>query len=156
MITVREANLMHPKQAGAVVRLIDAYAMDPMGRSAALSADVKQVLADRLARHPTTVIFLAYEDDDPVGVAVCFRGFSTFAAKPILNVHDLAVLPDRRRRGIGKRLLEAAIESARELGCAKVTLEVREDNAAAQALYRSVGIGPNDGPLLVWTKPLDH
>jgi len=38
---------------------------------------------------------------------VCFRGFSTFAAAPLINVHDLAVVPGFRGQGIGRRLLEA-------------------------------------------------
>ena len=37
--------------------------------------------------------------DKPVGLATTFEGFSTFAAKPLINIHDIAVLPDYRGRG---------------------------------------------------------
>jgi len=66
---------------------------------------------------------------------------STFAARPLLNLHDLAVLPERRGLGVGRALLEAVEARARDLGCCKLTLEVRQDNARAQALYESFGFG---------------
>jgi ribosomal protein S18 acetylase RimI-like enzyme len=75
-----------------------------------------------------------------VGVAVCFLSFCTFEARRLINVHDLAVAPGHRRRGVGRRLLEAVEAGARELGCCRITLEVREDNAPARALYARFGM----------------
>jgi ribosomal protein S18 acetylase RimI-like enzyme len=77
----------------------------------------------------------------PVGIAVCFLGFSTFAAQPLINIHDLAVMPGYRGRGIGRQLLERVGAKGRELGCCKLTLEVREDNHRAQRLYQGFGFG---------------
>ncbi|TVQ88478.1 MAG: GNAT family N-acetyltransferase [Chromatiaceae bacterium] len=76
-----------------------------------------------------------------VGVAVCFTGFSTFQARGLLNLHDLALLPAWRGRGIGRRLLAAVEAIARARGYCKITLEVRGDNAPARALYASAGFG---------------
>src|SRR5688572_14329373 len=81
----------------------------------------------------------ALADEEPVGVAVCFFGFSTFNARPLLNIHDLAVLPQYRGLGAGRALLQAAEEHARREGCCKLTLEVQEDNTRARALYRRFG-----------------
>jgi ribosomal protein S18 acetylase RimI-like enzyme len=78
-------------------------------------------------------------DETAVGIATCFLGFSTFAARPLINVHDLAVLPEHRGRGIGRGLLEAVEHCARERGCAKVTLEVQENNSPARRLYKRMG-----------------
>jgi GNAT superfamily N-acetyltransferase len=50
---------------------------------------------------------LAFQGEQPVAVAVCFIGLSTFAAKPLVNIHDCMVLPVFRRKGVGRRLLEA-------------------------------------------------
>jgi ribosomal-protein-alanine N-acetyltransferase len=55
----------------------------------------------------------------------------------ILNV---AVHPDWRRRGIGRGLVEAVLEEAREEGAARDTLEVRRYNTPAIALYERLGI----------------
>ena len=126
-IRVLEADLSLPEHRQAVVDLVDAYAQDPMGNGEPLPAEVRAVLAERLREHPTTHILIAWQGTDPVGIAVCFRGFSTFNARPLLNIHDLAVLPSCRGLGVGRMLLEAVERKARELGCCKLTLEVLEN-----------------------------
>ena len=68
-----------------------------------------------------------------------FVGFSTFAASPLINIHDLHVEPEWRRQGVARLLLEAVEARARELGCSKLTLEVQEHNRAALALYARAG-----------------
>ncbi len=96
-----------------------------MGNSQDLPQEVRNRLIPGLQAHPTTLIFLAYRGDEAVGIAVCFRGFSTFVAKPLLNIHDLAVNPDCRGQGIGHLLLDQVEHRAHELGCCKLTLEVQ-------------------------------
>jgi ribosomal protein S18 acetylase RimI-like enzyme len=141
-VTIRVADLAQPSDRAALVALLDAYARDPMGGGAPLAPAVAAVLPERLAAQPNARIWLACAPDGtPVGIAVCFVGFSTFAAQPLLNVHDLAVLPAHRGRGIGRRLLETVEAAARAMGCCKVTLEVRDDNATAQGLYAALGYG---------------
>lgn len=138
-IEIIQADLRQPDHARAVVELVNAYAMDSMGNGAPLSPEVLEQLVPRLCEHPTTLIFLAYHAAKPVGIAVCFLGFSTFAARPLINIHDLAVLPEHRSRGIGRQLLEEVERKAKELGCCKVTLEVQEGNRKARQTYRAAG-----------------
>jgi ribosomal-protein-alanine N-acetyltransferase len=52
---------------------------------------------------------------------------------------DIAVLPECRRRGFARRLLQHAFAALRERGCRRCFLEVRASNAAAIALYRHMG-----------------
>src|SRR5271156_537147 len=52
---------------------------------------------------------------------------------------NLAVAPERRQRGVGRELLDAALECAREAGAQKIFLEVRASNVGARALYASLG-----------------
>src|SRR5688572_17379122 len=101
-LAIVQADLDRPEHQAAVVALVDAYAQDPMGNGAPLSDEVKAALVPGLRRHPTTLVLLAYLGERAVGVAVCFLGFSTFAARPLLNVHDLGVLPAFRGCGIGR------------------------------------------------------
>jgi ribosomal-protein-alanine N-acetyltransferase len=56
-----------------------------------------------------------------------------------IDIHNLAVHPDFRRRGIGKTLLEAVIDEARRHAVDRVTLEVRKSNEAAKKLYQVLG-----------------
>jgi GNAT superfamily N-acetyltransferase len=137
-ITIVDAELTCPEHESAVLELLDAYARDPTGGGQPLTEDVRTRLIPALREHPTTVVLLAFDGVRPVGIATCFLGFSTFAARPLLNLHDLAVVPDCRRRGVGRELLLAVEEKARALGCTKVTLEVLEANPARQ-LYEAMG-----------------
>lgn len=154
-----QADLQQPDHQAAVLTLVDAYSRDPMGDGAPLSAAARARLIPGLRQHPTTLVLLAYDGDTPVGVAVCFVGFSTFAARPLVNLHDVAVLPSHRGRGVGRALLAAVEAQARELGCCKLTLEVLEGNSIAQAAYRSLGfdayqLDPSLGKALFWEKKL--
>jgi GNAT superfamily N-acetyltransferase len=138
-LAIRAADLADPTDAAAVVALVNAYALDPLGGGAPLAADVQARLVPGLRAHPTSLVLLAFLADRPVGVAVCFFGFSTFQGRPLLNVHDLAVLPAARGQGIGRALLAAVEERARARGCGKLTLEVLDVNARARGLYARVG-----------------
>jgi ribosomal protein S18 acetylase RimI-like enzyme len=83
--------------------------------------------------------FLGDDDATPVGLVNCIEGFSTFACKPLVNVHDVAVLSGYRGQHIGERMLALAEEIARARGACKLTLEVLSGNAGAQRLYQRVG-----------------
>ncbi len=157
-MTVRRANLTDSADAAAVLQLIDAYARDPRGGGEPLPEDVRGRLVAGLAAHPTSRVWLAFEDNEAAGVCVGFIGYSTFNAQPLLNIHDLAVLPGLRGRGIGQALLAAAESSARAEGCCKLTLEVLEDNLPARRLYEHFGFRDvrygNSGPTKFLGKPL--
>ena len=143
----------------AVLAMVDAYSRDAMGDGKPLDPDVRAQLIAGLRRHPTTLIFLAFDGDQPIGVAVCFIGFSTFAAKPLINIHDFVVLPTSRGKGIGRHLLEAIETKAKELGCCKLTLEVMDKNHQAVRLYQAAGferyaLQEEAGAAIFMSKPL--
>lgn len=138
-ITIIEADLARPEHQAATVYLLNAYAMDPFGDGKPLSEVARRDLIPGLRAHPTSLVFLAYRDGRPVGLAICFRGFSTFAARPLVNISDYFVLPDERGVGIGRLLLGAIEEYARLHGCCKLTLEVQEHNHHAQRVYSAAG-----------------
>jgi len=133
------ADLADAAHAAAVVEMLDVYSRDPKGAGQPLPEEVKARLIPGLRAHPTTVVLLAFQGERAVGMAVCFLGFSTFAARPLLNVHDLVVRPDQRGQAIGEALLAAAEAEARRRGCAKLTLEVQDDNHPARRLYARFG-----------------
>ena len=140
-VAVRLACLSEPGDAVHYRRLLDAYAGDPMGQNAPLPGTVlDRVIAD-LSHHPAARILLAEQDGEACGFATCFLGYSTFRGRPLINIHDIAVLPQWRGRGIARAILRAVADQAHSEGCCKITLEVRDDNPAAQALYRSEGFG---------------
>jgi ribosomal protein S18 acetylase RimI-like enzyme len=149
-IQVRSADLADAHDAAAVLALLDAYASDPRGGGQPLPDQVRARLLPGLQAHPTSRVWLAFDDVRPVGVCVGFLGFSTFMGLPLLNIHDLAVLPDQRGKGVGHALLGAAQAAAQAAGCCKLTLEVQEDNTPARRLYQRFGFRDvtygNSGP----------
>lgn len=153
-ITILEADLEDAAHCAGVVECVDAYAGDVMGGQRPLSAEVRDAMIPGLRRASSRLILLARSENQIVGAAICFSGFSTFSAKPRLNVHDLTVLPDFRGRGVGRKLLEGVIARAERLGCSGVTLEVRKDNANARHLYRSLGFGDGRHPMEFWERKL--
>ena len=54
-------------------------------------------------------------------------------------INYLAVLPELQRRGIGRRMMQAAENKLRNLGCPKVNLQVRDENEAARGFYAAIG-----------------
>lgn len=153
-IEILKADLTDSEQVASIIDIVDSYAREPMAGGAPLAAEVRDQLVIELASVPGMVVFLALYDSEPAGVAVCFLGYSTFKAKPLLNIHDLAVLPEKRNRGLGRALLRAIDEYARDSECCKVTLEVREDNIGARRLYRDVGFGTEILPTIFLEKRL--
>lgn len=141
-LQVRRADYANGTDRAALVELLNAYAIDPMGGGEPLADSVRATLCERLAQVPHAASFIAWQGDEAVGLINCFEGFSTFKAKPLLNVHDIAVLPAHRARGVGQALLAAAERHAQERGCCKLTLEVLSGNARALRSYGQFGFAP--------------
>jgi GNAT superfamily N-acetyltransferase len=128
--------------SAAWLDLLDHYACDPMGGGEGLSAYARTHLVDELKHLPTFHGALAWRGEKPLGLINCFTGFSTFAARPLLNIHDIVVHADARRQGIGQALLQWAEQRARGLGCCKLTLEILAGNTRAMASYERAGYAP--------------
>ena len=154
-ISVVLADLHNPSHQAAIVELLDMYCRDEFGDCKPLSAQARENMIPGLIKHGGARVFLACDDEQPLGVAICMIGFSSFRGKPLINIHDIAVSPGARGQGIGRKLLAAVETEARSLGCGKVTLEVRSDNTRAMGLYRSVGFQPSEPETYFWTQKVD-
>lgn len=159
MVELCIADLSNQAHAEALVKLLNDYATDLMGGGAALAPVVRRTLVAELIKRPFVRTVLAFVDGEPAGLAITMEGFSTFACQPLLNIHDMAVSPPFRGRGISTQLLGKVEEIARGLGCCKITLEVLEGNKPAQASYKSFGfagyeLDPEMGKAMFWQKAL--
>ena len=137
------ANYKDERHANAVVQLLDAYARDPAGGGHGLSAFAKSNLIAELAKRPQAFSVLACDAADqgetPVGLVNCIEGFSTFACKPLVNVHDVVVLASHRGQRVAEQMLYLAEQIAVQRGACKLTLEVLSGNVGAIKLYQRVG-----------------
>jgi ribosomal protein S18 acetylase RimI-like enzyme len=136
---ILQANYNDTHHAQAVVQLLDAYAQDPAGGGTPLSDFAKQNLAAELAKRPQAFSVLAFDGDVPVGLVNCIEGFSTFACKPLVNVHDVVVLSSHRGQRVGEQMLALCEQIALQRGACKLTLEVLSGNQSAIKLYERIG-----------------
>ena len=158
-ILVLQASYTNPVHAEAIGRVLNHYAQDPMGGSHSLPADLLEQLPAELAKRPHAFSVLAFVNGEAAGLVNCFEGFSTFAGKPLVNVHDVSVVDTFRGLGLSQKMLLKVEDIARERGCCKITLEVLEGNPVAQGSYRKFGfsdgqLDPAHGRMLFWNKYL--
>ncbi len=136
------ADYGHAAHALALVHLLDAYARDPMGGGHGLSefaqTNLVRCLAER-AQAFSVLAFVGEDDARPVGLVNCIEGFSTFECRPLVNIHDVVVLPAYRGQRVAQQMLTLVDKLARERGACKLTLEVLSGNVGAISLYSRIG-----------------
>lgn len=139
MIELVRARYDDPAHAAALLELLDHYARDPAGGGEPLSDFTRANLVGQLAARPFVFSVLAFDDTVPIGLVNAIEGFSTFACKPLVNVHDVVVAASHRGRGIAAKLFAEVEAIARERGACKLTLEVLSGNRTARTLYEKLG-----------------
>ncbi len=160
-LSIINVNYADARHAAHLSELLDAYARDPMGGGKPLEPEVRTNLAAALARLPYAFSLLAYTGTEPVGLATCFESFSTFACRPIINIHDFMVTRAHRGKGVSQHLLRRIEDIARGKNCCKISLEVLTNNEAARGAYRKFGFQPYQldpavGTAEFWHKPLEN
>lgn len=152
-ISIIQADFTNSEHQTAVKNLLNTYAQDPMGGGKEIKEDILNKVISDLGSFPGAFSLLAFHENKACGIANCFTGYSTFRGKPLVNIHDIAVLPEKRGLGIGEMLLDAVANEAKKRGCCKVTLEVRDDNRAKK-LYLKAGYKEGNPPMEFLTKEL--
>jgi ribosomal protein S18 acetylase RimI-like enzyme len=138
-VYVCRADYANSAHGAALVHVLDAYAQDPMGGAHPLSDFAKANLVASLAARPQAYSVLAFDGELPVGLVNCIEGFSTFACRPLVNVHDVAVVASHRGQRVAEKMLVMAESLAIARGACKLTLEVLQGNVGADRLYRRLG-----------------
>lgn len=131
-------------EAEAVAALLVAF-RDHLGADrpsdAAFLAGVQRLMDD-----PQTEYLLAAAGAGapPAGVAQLRFRHGIWWAAPDCFLEDLFVVGSARGRGLGRALVQAAVQRARARGCRRIELDVNDRNATALALYRSLGFDEHD------------
>ena len=142
-INITAVDYANPEHTAALIDMLNHYASDPMGGGEALPEVTKSKLIEEMAKRPTVFSFLAWDEhNQAIGLVNCVEGFSTFAAKPLCNIHDIAVRDGYRGQGIAQKLMDAVKDEAHQRGCCKLTLEVLTGNEPACMAYRKYGFKP--------------
>jgi len=88
---------------------------------------------------PGAEVVIAEVDGAPVGFALFFHNYSTFAGRPGIYLEDLYVRPEARGKGVGAALLAHLAALAVERGCARLEWAVLDWNRPAIAFYEKLG-----------------
>ena len=136
----------------AMLAMLNLYMQDPMGGGNKLSKEIAKMNIDGLKQQANYVFFLAKVNGVIAGLANCFINFSTFRGKQLINIHDFAVDPSFRRKGVGEALMKKIVCYCIENDLCKITLEVRFDNSTAQKLYIKMGFAEGNPPYHFWEK----
>lgn len=140
----KRVSYQDPRDRADLLRLLDEYVRLELGDN---PPDLSKI-PDQLADFPTSFSVLAYADADQstaIGLVNCFFGFSTFAGRRLVNVHDVIVTEPYRGKGVTGMMLDAVERVAQENDCCRVTLEVLASNTSAMRAYQKHGFVRDPG-----------
>jgi ribosomal protein S18 acetylase RimI-like enzyme len=122
-----------------LVRLASAF-RDYLQQSSPSDAEFRDAIA-RLLQDPDTEFFLA---QDAQGIAFgyiqCRYRYSVWVSGYQAELEDVFVLPEVRRQGVGRQLVQFAIDRAIAKECRSIGLNTNERNTGAIALYQQLGL----------------
>ena len=128
-------------QLEQIAPLFDAYRVFYGQNSDVTSA--KEFLRQRLLLRET-VLFMALEDEAPLGFTQLFPSFTSVGMQRLWILNDLYVVAEARGQRIGERLIERALEHAKQSGATGVVLETAHTNTSGQKLYERMGFVRED------------
>ena len=133
--TIRAATPDDVPRILAFIRALAAYEREPD----AVEATEAALLRDGFGPNPYYFCLIAEHDGRPVGFALYFFNYSTWAGRPGLYLEDFFVYPEFRGLGIGKALLRRVAAIAVENGCRRFQWAVLDWNSPAIGFYRAMG-----------------
>lgn len=99
----------------------------------------RDFIRDRMQGSESVILLASNETHQVVGFCQLYPIFCSIEAKPIYSLSDLYVVPEARRSGAGRALLQAAQKYSAEHGRVKMELTTARTNKTAQAAYESLG-----------------
>lgn len=84
-------------------------------------------------------VFIAEENEKPVGFALYFYNFSTFEGRAGLYLEDLYIAPEYRGKGYGKKMLQCLAHQAVEKNCKRFEWWCLDENKPSYDFYKAIG-----------------
>jgi len=153
-LSILNVDLQNPLHCNHVIKLLNDYMNDPMGNNSPMPKGLGVQIISGLKKHPAYLGFFVLSGDDYAGLANCNINFSTFQAKPLINIHDFIVASEFRKIGAGGFLIQGILDYADKNGFCRVNLEVREDNYPAKSLYKKMGFSDCVPRMMFWERKM--
>jgi ribosomal protein S18 acetylase RimI-like enzyme len=145
---IRRAHVGDAADAARLLHDFNTEYDDPTPPAPVLAERVGELLAGE------EVVVLLAGSEPPLGIALFRIRPSLWSNAADVYLEELYVVPERRGQGIGRGLLEAAIEAAREAGADHFELTTGETDTAARGLYESFSFtnreGGPEGPRMLY------
>ena len=126
-----------PADLASLVELYSGF-RDSLLRTTPTVEELKTSL-DILVKSSEVRLFLARVDGRSVGYAALRYLYSAWVSGEEALLEDLYVCSEFRGSGVGRCLVEHAIQEAKARGCRSMSLDTNENNASSNALYRGLG-----------------
>jgi len=110
-----------------------------LGASDSVQRTADDLLHFGFCETPLFEVLLAWQDNEAVGLALFFREFSSWKGSGGVYVQDLYVAANQRGTGLGRKLMQAVTDTARNWGATYCKLAVYGNNHAAVAFYKRLG-----------------
>jgi len=153
-LSILNVDLQNPVHCNQVIKLLNDYMNDPMGNNSPMAKGLAPQIISGLKLHQAFLGFFVMAGDQFDGFANCNINFSTFQAKPLINIHDFVIAPEFRGMGAASFLLDGILNYASLNGYCRVNLEVREDNLAAKSLYKKLGFSDCVPRMMFWERKI--
>jgi ribosomal protein S18 acetylase RimI-like enzyme len=127
--------LAAPEDAAVVARLLTEF-RDHHGRDWPPEESIRAGVERLIVRDDVDYLLAG---DPPMGLTQLRYRYAVWWDAEDCAIEDLFVRAEARGGGLGRALVSAAIERARERGCRRMELDTAEENVPALALYRSLG-----------------
>lgn len=140
-IAIRPARVEDAEGLAALARAI---AEDPDGYGPGQpdemrSPEEQRKLLEEICADERVMLLIAERGGSELVGEVSLRLFSRFRSTSHVRVLGITLAPSVRGRGLGRRMMSAAIDWARDRGVRRIELSVFSNNARAMALYRKMG-----------------
>jgi GNAT superfamily N-acetyltransferase len=132
--------LIRPAAAADLRKVLDLYAQPELDAGNVLPVETATRLHERFADYPDYTLYVAERGDDIVGTfALLVMHNLGHLGAPSAIVEDVAVAPSMQGQGIGKAMMQFALDRSREKGCYKLMLSSNAKREHAHAFYESLG-----------------
>lgn len=159
-VIFRKAQLHNKNDAKTIVELLNSFSLASPDKKP-LDNSIKNTIIQNLIEYNNSIIYFAELNNEPIGIAVCFKGYSTFLNSILLNIHDFYVKDEFQNQGVGSKFLDFIDVEAEKQGFSRITLETSERNERAVKVYTRKGyIGSSHespyGVMYAMSKDLGH
>lgn len=133
-LVIRAAHIQDSETIMILMREFAAY----VDKSHLLETDVTTI-EEEVFKKKAARVLIAEADGYPIGYAMFYKTFSSFAGKSSLFLEDLYVTPLFRGKGYGTEMINVLSEIAQEEDCLRLEWRCLKWNKKAQAFYQSIG-----------------